>query len=79
MTADLFVHICRVYLQYIFTFWRDTKRVTDIIGPDGARYWVQYSGAAIRGEYDIIVNPDDALPVTQATRKQDAKELTHLV
>jgi len=74
-TADLFTAICRKYLQYVFTFWRDSSRVIDIIGADGARYWVQYSGAAIEGEYDIMVNPDDSLPVTQQTRRMEAKEL----
>ena len=74
-TADLFTNICRRYLQYIFTFWRDKSMITDIIGEDGARYWVQYSGAAIKGEYHIRVDPDDSLPVTFETRRQEAKEL----
>ena len=74
-TADLFTSICRKYLQYIFTFWRDSSKVIDIIGADGARYWVQYTGEAIKGEYDIQVNPDDSLPITQETRKAEAKEL----
>ena len=74
-TADLFTNICRKYLQYIFTFWRDKSSVIDIIGPDGARYWIQYTGAAIKGEYNIRVNPDDSLPVTFETRRMEAKEL----
>jgi DNA-binding PadR family transcriptional regulator len=74
-TADLFTAICRKYLQYVFTFWRNSSKVIDIIGIDGAKYWVQYSGAAIEGEYDIRVNPDDSLPITRQTRRMEAKEL----
>jgi len=77
-TADLFTNICRKYLQYIFTFWRDKSQVIDIIGQDGARYWIEYTGAAIKGEYNIKVNPDDSLPVTFETRRQEARELYQL-
>jgi len=77
-TADLFTNICRKYLQYIFTFWRDKVQVIDIIGQDGARYWIEYTGAAIKGEYNIKVNPDDSLPVTFETRRQEARELYQL-
>ena len=73
--ADLYTSICRKYMQYIFTFWRDKSKVVDIIGIDGARYWVQYTGAAIQGEYSIRVDPDDSLPVTFETRRMEAKEL----
>lgn len=74
-TADLYTAICRKYMQYIFTFWRDKDKVIDIVGVDGARYWVQYTGAAIKGEYSIRVDPDDTLPVTYETRRMEAKEL----
>ena len=73
--ADLYTNICRKYMQYIFTFWRDKEKVIDIVGADGARYWVQYTGAAIKGEYSIRVDPDDTLPVTYETRRMEAKEL----
>jgi hypothetical protein len=73
--ADLYTNICRKYMQYIFTFWRDKNKVIDIVGVDGARYWVQYTGAAIKGEYNIRVDPDDSLPVTFETRLMEAKEL----
>ena len=73
--ADLYTAICRKYMQYIFTFWRDKSKVIDIVGVDGARYWVQYTGAAIKGEYNIRVDPDDSLPVTFETRRMEAKEL----
>ena len=74
-TADLFTEICRKYMQYIFTFWRDSSRIVDIVGVDGIKYWVQYTGEAIRGEYSIMVDPDDSLPVTKETRKMEAKEV----
>jgi len=77
-TADLYTQICRKYMQYIFTFWRDKQKVVDIVGADGARYWVQYTGAAIKGEYNIRVDPDDSLPVTFETRRMEAKELYKL-
>jgi hypothetical protein len=73
--ADLYTQICRKYMQYIFTFWRDKSKVIDIIGADGVKHWVQYTGAAIKGEYSIRVDPDDTLPVTYETRRMEAKEL----
>lgn len=73
--ADLYTNICRKFMQYVFTFWRDKSKVIDIVGVDGARYWVQYTGAAIKGEYNIRVDPDDSLPTTFETRRMEAKEL----
>jgi len=45
------------------------------VGPDGAKWWLQFSGPEIRGEYNIKVDPTDAIPINPASKKQDAMEM----
>jgi len=69
--ADLLVDIVRKDLQAVETFWT-TKQVVDIVGPDGVKYWVQYTGPQIRGEYDIVIDPNSEETQTPESRKGDA-------
>jgi hypothetical protein len=72
--ADILTNIIRKWNQYIFKFW-DGEKVTKIVGPDGAKYWIKYTGEDIEGEYDYQVDPDTGLPVTRALRYQQAEKL----
>lgn len=72
--ADLLTNVVRYYNQIIFQNWND-ERVTDIVGPDGARYWVSYTGRQIAGEFDYKVNVEEAIPMDIRTRRNDALEL----
>lgn len=69
--ADHLESVIRGYNQSIFSFW-GAERVVDIIGPDGARNWVRFTGEEIRGEFTYDINPEESLPSNQATRKDDA-------
>lgn len=74
MVADLLQNVIRRYNQMIFSYWTDPI-VRSIIGPDGARYWIKFSPADIKAEYSFKVDPTNAIPTDQRTKKADAQEL----
>ena len=75
--ADILSKTMRTMNQYIFANWTE-ERVVDIVGPDGARHWVQFTGAELKGEYAYRINPEEAIPSDQQTRKQDAIQFIQL-
>jgi len=74
MVADLLQNVIRRYNQMIFTYWKDPI-VRSVVGPDGARYWIKFSPADIKAEYTFKVDPTNALPVDQRTKRQEATEM----
>ena len=72
--AELLTRVVRTYNQIIFENWNE-ERIADIVGPDGARYWVKYTGKEIAGEFDYKVNIEEAIPMDIRTRRNDALEL----
>lgn len=72
--ADLLSNIIRKFNQTIFKFWT-IPQVIDIVGPDGAKWWIQYSGPELRGEYNIRIDPSSSMPVNPETKKEDALEM----
>ena len=75
--ADLLTDVTRKCNQQIFKHW-DAERIVDIVGPDGARYWIRFTGKELRGEFMHKVQPEEALPASQGTKRQDAQFLTDL-
>lgn len=74
MVADLLTNVVRRFNQLIFTYWNNDI-VRSITGPDGARYWIKFKPSEIRSEYGIRVDPSNAVPVDQRTKRQDAIEM----
>jgi hypothetical protein len=74
MVADLLTNVIRKFNQLIFTYW-NTDIVRNVVGPDGAQYWIKFNPSQIRGEYDIKVDPTNAVPVDQRTKRQEAMEM----
>lgn len=72
--ADLIVNIVRKWNQTIFKHWT-VPQVRDIIGPDGARWWVQFTGPEIAAEYTYNTEMFNAEPETPQSKKQDANEM----
>jgi len=72
--ADLLTSIVRRFNQLVFTHWT-TDMVRSVTGPDGARWWLKFNPSEIKSEYNIKVDPNNAIPVDQRTRKQDAMEM----
>ena len=75
IAADLLKRIVKRYLQFVFTFWRDKKKIIDVIGADGMRHWIEYTGEQIKGEYMYRVDPENSMPITSMSRREEAKEL----
>jgi len=74
MMSDLLTNVVRKFNQIIFTHW-NTSMVRNVIGPDGAKWWLQFTGPEIKSEYNIKVDPSNAVPVDQRTKRQDAVEM----
>jgi hypothetical protein len=74
MVADLLQNVIRRYNQMIFTHWKEPI-IRSVIGPDGLRYWIKFSPADIKAEYTYKIDPTNALPVDQRTKRQDAQEM----
>jgi hypothetical protein len=75
MVADLLTNVVRKFNQLVFTYW-NTDIVRSIIGPDGAKYWIRFNPSEIKGEYGIKVDPTNAVPVDQRTKRQEAIEMS---
>ena len=71
MLADLLVDIVEKYNQYMFSQY-NVKQVEDIVGPDGVRYWVDFTYEQIKSKYNFRVDPESGVPVSSETRKQEA-------
>lgn len=77
IVADVFTNIVRKLNQYIFKYWTDEK-VVKVVGRDGVEQWVKFTGEEIAGEYDFIVYPEQAYPISRATRFQQAIQLMQM-
>ena len=71
MVADLLVDIVEKYNQYMFSQYK-VQQVEDIIGPDGVRYWVNFTYEQIKSKYAFRVDPESGMPISSETRKADA-------
>ena len=77
IVADHLEHIMRGLNQIVFEQW-NAERVVDIVGPDGARYWVRFTGKEIKGEFHYKINPEETTPQNQQTRRADAEKMMEL-
>lgn len=75
--TDHLESIIRGINQIIFKNW-SAERVVDLVGPDGARYWVRFTGDEIRGEYHYNINPEESIPQNAQTRKADAVQFMEI-
>lgn len=75
--ADLLETIIRKMNQLIFEHWTE-ERVIDIVGPDGARYWIKFTGRQIRGEFAYKINPEEAIPSNQMVKREETKQMLEL-
>ena len=66
--ADLVERVVRRWNQIIFTHWT-AERIADVIGPDGAKYWLKFTGPQIKDEYDTSVSAEEG-PVMDAETKK---------
>ncbi len=75
--ADTLEVIIRKMNQLVFEHWTE-ERVVDIVGPDGARLWVKFTGKQIRGEFAYKINPEESIASNQMVRRDEDKQLLEL-
>jgi hypothetical protein len=78
MVADLLVNIVEKYNQYMFSEYK-VKQVEDIVGPDGVRYWVNFTFKEIESKYNFRVDPESGMPVSSEQRKQEAMQVAQYI
>lgn len=74
IVADLLVNIVSKFNQMVFKFWT-TERVVEIVGPSGAKEWIQYTGDQLKGEYFLSIDPDSGVPVSRRLRYEQVGKL----
>lgn len=72
--ADVLTRVIRKFNQYIFKFWRQ-ERVIAVTGEDGAKYWVDYTGDQLKGEYMLQIDPEAGQPISRELKYKLTKEL----
>ena len=75
--ADYLEKIIRKLNQQIARNWTQEK-VVDVVGQDGKRYWIKYTGPEIAGEFNYKINPEEAIPMNQMTRRADAEKFMEI-
>lgn len=76
--ADFISKIMRKINQTIFEFWGQ-GRVVQVIGMDGATYWVELSAQAIKDEYDLDIDIESSSPYGKEDRKREIFQLIQAV
>ena len=71
--ADHLEKIVRKWNQLVFQNW-SAERLIDIIGQDGVKYWVRFTGPEIKGEFAYSINPEEAVPEDRRTRRAEIME-----
>lgn len=74
IVGEALMKLMRKINQIVFTNWTADK-VAQVVGYDGARYWVAYNAKAIRGEYTLKVDIESMTPQTKAVKKQEIMQI----
>lgn len=72
--ADVLLDSVKGLHHIIFNHW-DLTDVVEIMGPGSRPIFVEFQGKALEAEYNIDIDPDQAVPMTKQLRAQNAKEL----
>ena len=76
--ADHLESVTRGMNQVVFKNW-GAERIIDIVGDNGVRYWVRFTGEELKGEFHYGINPEEALPQDSRTRRADAEKFMEVV
>lgn len=72
--ADVLTHVIRKFNEYIFTYWT-ADRVESIVGPDGAKWWLKFSGPQIKDDYNLAVAPEEGKNLDSQTKINNLMEV----
>lgn len=76
--ADVLEKTVRKMNQMVFDFWT-VERIIDIVGADGQKYWIRFTGPEIKSEVNYRINAEESLPQDQSTRRAEAEKLVALL
>lgn len=77
LVADVLTDVVKHFNRNIWAYW-DEERVESVLGPDGRKYWVGFTGTELQSEYLYKVNPDSEIPITKMLLRQEALELLQM-
>jgi len=72
--ADFIERVMTKVDDLIIRNWT-TERVVEVIGIEGARYWVRITGDDLKGKFTMKVDVESMTPQTKALRKHEIIEL----
>lgn len=75
--ADMLGRIVKKWNAYMFTYWT-AERVESIIGPDGARWWMKFTGPQIKDDYDLNVEPEEGRSLNTQSKRQELQEVAQI-
>lgn len=76
--ADMIVDMVTMMNEMLFRRW-DEQQVVDVVGPGGATVWVKVNPRNLRmGRYQVRVDPDSSVPLTQQERESRAANIYQL-
>lgn len=78
IVATALSKVVRKINQIIFDRW-DKEQVAQVVGYDGARYWVAYKGKDNKAEYNVKVDVESMTPMTKRAKKQEIVEIIQML
>ena len=78
IVADALQKVMRKENQVIFDRW-DRNQVAQVVGIDGAKYWVQYNKKDIAAEYNLKVDVESMTPTTKAVKKREILQVIQAI
>lgn len=75
--ADMLGRVVKKWNQYIFTYWTQEK-VESIVGPDGAKWWLKFTGTQLKDDYDLVVEPEEGRSLNTQSKRQEMQEVAKI-
>ena len=78
IVATALSKLVRKMNQIIFDRW-DVNQVAQVVGYDGAKYWVAYTGKENKAEYNVKVDVESMTPNTKAMKRQEIVQIIQML
>ena len=72
--ADMLGKVVRKWNALIFTHWTK-ERVESIVGPDGAQWWLKFTGPQIKDDYDLSIEPEEGMGLNTQAKRQELSQV----
>lgn len=72
--ADMLGKVVKKWNALIFTHWTK-ERVESIVGPDGAQWWLKFTGPQIKDDYDLSVEPEEGMGLNTQAKRQELTQV----